>query len=104
MRISKARESFRNRLNQDIGRARYVPHDIVQAQPILTVSESKRLIAQAVKEMPIVKNALANGMVIIGKGTTNAYVAEEITGRKIERAAFVRGRIQPAKGVRNSPM
>jgi hypothetical protein len=74
------------------------PAKIVQAQAILTVSESKRLIAKAVKEMPIVKNALTNGMVIIVKGTTNAYVAEEITGKKIEKAAFVRGRIQPAKG------
>jgi hypothetical protein len=79
------------------------PAKIVQAQAILTVSESKRLIAQAVKEMPIVKNALADGMVIIGKGTTNAYVAEEITGKKIERAAFVRGRIQPAKGGKKLP-
>jgi hypothetical protein len=79
------------------------PAKIVQGQAILTVSESKRLIAQAVKEMPIVKNALANGIVIIGKGTTNAYVAEEITGKKIERAAFVRGRIQPAKGGKKLP-
>jgi hypothetical protein len=71
---------------------------VVQAQAILTVSDSKRLIAKGVKEMPIVKNALANGMVIIVKGTTNAYVAEEITGKKIEKAAFVRGRIQPEKG------
>ncbi len=79
------------------------PADIVQAQAILTVSESKRLIAKAVKEMPIVKNALANGMVIIVKGTTNAYVAEEITGKEIEKAAFVRGRIQPAKGGKELP-
>jgi hypothetical protein len=79
------------------------PAKVVQGQAILTVSESKRLIAQAVKEMPIVKNALANGMVIIGKGTTNAYVAEEITGKKVERAAFVRGRIQPAKGGKKLP-
>lgn len=79
------------------------PSKIVQAQAVLTVSESKRLIAKAVKEMPIVKNALANGMVIIVKGTTNAYVAEEITGNKIEKAAFVRGRIQPAKGGKRLP-
>jgi hypothetical protein len=79
------------------------PAKIVQGQVILTVSESKRLIAQAVKEMPIVKNALTNGMVIIVKGTTNAYVAEEITGKKTERAAFVRGRVQPAKGGKKLP-
>jgi hypothetical protein len=74
------------------------PAKIVQAQAILTVSESKRLIAKGVAQMPIIKNALANGMVIIVKGTTNAYVAEEITGRKIEKAASVRGRVQPEKG------
>ncbi len=79
------------------------PAKVVQAQAILTVSESKRLIAKAVKEMPIVKNALTNGMVIIVKGTTNAYVAEEITGKEIEKAAFVRGRIQPAKGGKRLP-
>ena len=79
------------------------PARIVQAQAILTVSESKRLIAKAVKEMPIVKNALTNGMVIIVKGTTNAYVAEEITGKEIEKAAFVRGRIQPSKGGKRLP-
>ena len=56
------------------------PAKIVQAGAVLTVAESKRLIAKAVAQMPIVKNALANGMVIIIKGTTNRYVAEEITG------------------------
>ena len=65
---------------------------IVQAGAILTVAESKRLIGKAVAQMPIVKNALANGMVIIIKGTTNRYVAEEITGQKIEPAEFVTGR------------
>jgi hypothetical protein len=79
------------------------PTKIVQAQAILTVSESKRLIAKAVAQMPVVKDALANGMVIITRGTTNAYVAEEITGKKIEKAAFVRGRIQPAKGGKKLP-
>jgi len=69
------------------------PAKIVQGGAILTVAESKRLIAKAVAQMPIVKNALANGMVIIIKGTTNAYVAEEITGKKVEHAEFVTGRI-----------
>src|SRR5208337_2828860 len=65
------------------------PAKIVQGGAILTVADSKRL---------IVKNALAKGMVIIIKGTTNAYVAEEITGKKVEHAAFVTGRIEPEKG------
>ena len=79
------------------------PAKIVQSGAILTVAESKRLIAKAVAQMPIVKNALANGMVIIIKGTTNAYVAEEITGKKVDHAAFVTGRIEPEKGAKILP-
>jgi len=73
---------------------------IVQSGAILTVAESKRLIAKAVAQMPIVKNALTNGMVIIIKGTTNAYVAEEITGQRVDHAAFVTGRIEPEKATK----
>lgn len=72
--------------------------DLVQAQVILTVSESKRLIAKAVAQMPKVQAALKEGMVIIARGTTNTYVAEEIIGRKIEHGAFVSGRVFPEKG------
>jgi len=71
---------------------------IVQAQIVLTVSESKRLIAKAVAQMPIVENALKNGIVIIAKGTTNTYVAEEILGKKIPHGAYVLGRTFPEKG------
>lgn len=79
------------------------PDKMVQSGAILTVSESKRLIGKAVAQMPIVKNALANGMVIVIKGTTNAYVAEEISGKKADHAAFVTGRIEPEKGAKNLP-
>jgi hypothetical protein len=68
-----------------------------QAQVILTVSEGKRLIAKAVAQLPIVREALDNGTVIIAKGTTNTYVAEEILGRKIEHGAYVLGRTFPSK-------
>ncbi|MGI6460212.1 MAG: hypothetical protein ACOX5J_08975 [Candidatus Hydrogenedentales bacterium] len=70
----------------------------VQAQVILTVSEGKRLIAKAVAEMPIVKKALQDGMVIIARGTTNTYVAEELTGRTIAHGAYVVGWTGPEKG------
>lgn len=70
---------------------------LVQAQIILTVSESKRLIAKAVAQMPIVKEALKNGIVIIAKGTTNTYVAEEILGKKIPHGAYVFGKTYPEK-------
>lgn len=71
--------------------------NIVQAGAVLTVSESKRLIARAVARMPLVQEALTDGMVIICKGTTNTYVAEEILGEKIAHGAFVSGRVYPTE-------
>ena len=44
----------------------------------LTPSESKRLIAKGVKNLEEVQQALKHGTIVIGLGTTNAYVAEEI--------------------------
>lgn len=44
----------------------------------LTPSESKRLIAKGVMNLEEVRRALKRGTIIIGLGTTNAYVAEEI--------------------------
>jgi hypothetical protein len=53
---------------------------LVQAEVVLTVAEGKRLIAKAVAQMPILRRAMEEGTVIIAKGTTNTYVAEEIQG------------------------
>ena len=74
------------------------PSEAVQAQVILTVSEGKRLIAKAVAQMPVVKKALQDGTIIIGRGTTNTYVAEELTGQKIAHGAYVIGWTGPARG------
>jgi hypothetical protein len=68
---------------------------IVQAEVVLTVAQSKRLIAKAVAQMPIVQRAKKDGMLIIAKGTTNTYVAEEITGKPIEKGAYVWGIVYP---------
>jgi len=76
---------------------------LVQAQIVLTVSEGKRLIAKAVAEMPMVKRALKDGTVIIAKGTTNTYVAEEITGEKVPHGAYVYGRTYPVQGGKTLP-
>jgi len=80
------------------GTAKTKEQKLVQAQIVLTVSESKRLIAKGVAKMPIVREALKNGIVIICKGTTNTYVAEEILGKKIAHGAYVLGRTYPEKG------
>jgi hypothetical protein len=66
-----------------------------QAQITLTPSESKRLIAKAIAKLPEVQNALRNGIVVVAIGTTNAFVAEELLGRKIEREKFAAGIVLP---------
>ena len=63
----------------------------------LTVAESKRLIAKGVVALPQVKHAIANGTVAIGRGSTNAYVVEELIGRRIDRTAYVAGITLPSK-------
>lgn len=61
----------------------------------LTVSESKRLIAKAVAQADFVRQAMENGTLAIGSGTTNGYIVEEITGKRIDKKGFVTGRTLP---------
>jgi len=65
------------------------------AEVVLTQSESKRLIGKAVASMEVVKEALKSGLVVIIKGTTNSYVAEEILKEPIEKERYGRGVIVP---------
>jgi len=65
---------------------------------VLTVSESKRLIAKGVAALPSVKRATRKGIIAIGRGTTNGYVVEEILGTKIEKHRMIAGTTTPAKG------
>lgn len=68
------------------------PSDPVSALVSLTPSESKRLIAKGVAALPEVKRAMERGLIVIGRGTTNAYVAEELSGEKFEsKAAYAAG-------------
>ena len=66
-----------------------------QIQITLTPAESKRLIAKAVAVLPEVRKAFRKGTIVIGLGTTNARVAEELLGRKIKRERFVAGVVLP---------
>jgi hypothetical protein len=61
----------------------------------LTVAESKRLIAKGIAADARVQEAMAHGMVAVGKGSTNAYVVEELLGHDIEKARYVLGRTVP---------
>jgi len=67
------------------------------AEVVLTPSESKRLIGKAVASMEVVKEALKSGLIIIIKGTTNSYVAEEILKEPIEKGKYGRGIVVPGR-------
>ena len=58
--------------------------DPVSALVSLTPSESKRVIAKGVAALPEVQRAMQRGLIVVGRGTTNAYVAEELTGETID--------------------
>jgi hypothetical protein len=65
----------------------------MRALVTLCPAESKKLIARAVANLPEVKRALADGVVIIGTGSTNADVVEACTGAPTDRARFLAGMI-----------
>lgn len=66
------------------------------AQVVLTVSEGKRLIAKGVAEYQPVLEALHKGWVAVAKGSTNAYVVEELTGKPIDKKKHITGHTLPA--------
>ena len=63
----------------------------MKACVVLQPEASKRLIAKGVAMLPTVKRALQTGTVVVTLGSTNAFVAEELLGRPIDRGAFAAG-------------
>ena len=59
----------------------------ISALVVLNPAESRRLLAKATVALPEVQNAYKNGMIIIARGITNAFVSEELFGIKIENKA-----------------
>ena len=57
---------------------------LISALVVLNPSESRRLLAKATVALPEVQNAWKNGMIIIGRGITNAYVSEELFKISVE--------------------
>jgi hypothetical protein len=68
---------------------------VMRATVTLTPSESKRIIGRAVAAMGLVKQALKDGEIAIGLGSTNSFVVEEITGKKIDKEHYSSGIITP---------
>ena len=64
---------------------------------VLSVSESKRLIAKGIVTLNCVKQKLKKGMIVIAKGTTNSYIVEEILGKKIDNLSYILGVVFPEK-------
>lgn len=67
----------------------------MQTSLVFTVAQSKRLIAKGVLRLPEVRHALSHGKVAIGRGTTNAYIVEEILGTAIPKGEYAAGRTLP---------
>ncbi|MBT3810648.1 MAG: hypothetical protein HOF99_14190, partial [Rhodospirillaceae bacterium] len=55
--------------------------------------ESKRLIGKAVAALPEVKYAMEHAQIVVAHGSTNVYVAEEITGDCPDRDRYVSGQV-----------
>ena len=67
----------------------------MKRQIVLTVAESKRLIAKGVAAIPIVNKAMKEGMVVVALGTTTAYVLEELWGKKFDKRRYRSGTTIP---------
>jgi hypothetical protein len=59
----------------------------ISAMVVLNSSESRRLLAKATVALPEVQNAWKNGTIIMARGITNAYVAEEFFDISVEPKA-----------------
>lgn len=70
-----------------------------QIQITLKPHESKRIIAMGVKKLPVVQEAMEKGIILINLGTTNAYVAEELTGKKIDPLRYSAGYVNGTTAV-----
>jgi hypothetical protein len=75
-------------------------------QMTLTSSQSKRLIARGVARYEPVVEKMTDGMIVIAKGSTNRYVAEELLGESLARYRFAWGLVAPpgiSKGKEDIP-
>jgi hypothetical protein len=75
-----------------------MPSAVCQKSFVLTVAESKRLIARALKRHPLVIGAMNRGILAIAKGTTNSYIVEELMEEGIDRTDYCTGVTKPARG------
>jgi len=65
----------------------------VQAIFTLTPAESKRLIGKGIAALPEVRQAKEKGYLLVGRGSTNAYVLEELLGERVVKEGYVAGQV-----------
>ncbi len=65
----------------------------MKAQVILTHSECKRFIAKGILELPEVQDALQKSRIFIARGSTTAYVLEELLGEPVEKHHYIAGQV-----------
>ena len=68
-----------------------VREDRTTAIVVLTPYESRRLIAKGVLALPEVKRVLESHLFVVSRGTTTAYIAEELTGEAMDKALCTAG-------------
>jgi len=68
-----------------------VRDDRIYGIVVLLPSESKRLIAKGVIATPEVQRALKQGLFVVSRGTTTAFIAEELLGVKLPKANCTAG-------------
>jgi hypothetical protein len=70
---------------------------IMQALFTLTSAESKRFLGKAVAALDEVQHAREKGYLLVGRGSTNAYILEELLNKKVEKEKYLAGQV--IKGV-----
>jgi len=65
----------------------------MQALITLTPAESKRLIAKGIVTQPEIINAKQEGYLLVGRGSTNAYILEELLGEPVAKERYCAGQV-----------
>ena len=68
-----------------------VREDRCTAIIVLTPYESRRLIAKGILALPEVKRALENHWFVVSRGTTCAYIVDELTGETLDKGLSTAG-------------
>jgi hypothetical protein len=65
------------------------------AQIVLTPTESKKLIAKAIASLDVVKQAAAEGLIVLHPSSSTYFIIEELTGAKPKTNYWVCGVVTP---------